>query len=861
MSRLESEHAESVDRDPQRELRELLNLYKQDLGASNTELAEGLGVSRPKLIRFMNTVGEELSLKKSHLIKLHNTLAENKTNRDVSQIKPTARLALQRRGPDELLETAGFLSVKGKSIRVTRERFALIAQIITLLDSSLLPWEEMVLLVQDLLTSISSRLHLKEDLKTSPDNDNAEKGGVKGATEVGSQPLISIKNYLREDRIANLRFIKEVEENLDQAIDSFDEVGKTIFSEQEAIGLYRSIVTKKLMQDEEPPIRIKVIKVEFQTISLVLTPKPEYEDVFNHMLALGGHAEKELKTKIETPVTKASVTCSFGFGTPDKTKYFTWGYASCSTLLAIAISACAFQIGYCDEVAAILVTCRTLGSTVDALVETTVVLGKKYQGIWVDRDLVKSVLQALVNAGKYWLGKSSDQEFDLQKYVNVCEKLSDLRERLSTARYAFHEFNFFDDTCNPDIYIGIANDAKELLNSFPVYQEPYYRHSLELYRFYIVSKRMQLRHETIQGNIIESKRLIEEIKDELSKIESQNNEQVLNELIPCKILLESEILLYSLSSGLDLFNDPTAEIFPFEYQAKQDTYDRDDFLKSSDSRNKCLQAMHDKIVNALDPKVLYQDPGIDTYLALSEIYGNTARFDFYLSNDAKELKKAVENCLQAAHYALRVGAKQRTSRWLALAGRLQVRLGDKVTAYQLYTFAKEVAQINPHPDERMQQAILSEVQILKGEIFVVLEDNSTAALPHFLQALRGATYLAFNRRIADALYNISRCSERLGSVSINEIIDENFNNFNSLDEIEKRKLNPSDNITSYAVIDLLKKVSHDGAYSSWRDTQVDFLSKASEIWQKWHDTAALDSNSRYPISLAIQEKRLLCPVL
>jgi hypothetical protein len=844
------------DDQSQRKLRELFNLYKQELGVSNIELAEGLGVSRPKLIKFMNHQDEELSIRHRHLISLYEALSKPEQAAKFKGEILGKRIALGRRGPDELLEAAGFLPRENKAIRITKERFAQIAQVVTLLDSELLPFEEMVVLVQELLTSISSRLQLGSTSKDSPDS---KRSTAQQDSDLAEQ-LISIQQYLREHKVAGLRFIGEVEKKLNQSGVNLKQEGKTDFSEQEAIGLYRSIATKELMKDEEPPIRIRVEKVEFQTISLTLISKKDYQEIYEELRDLGNKAEQELNARINIPVIKASVTCSFGLESDEELpKYLTWGYASCSTLLANAISACALQIGYCEEVAEILVTCRTLGKTVDSLVETIVVLGQKYQGIWVDRDLVKSVLQALVNAGKYWLGSQDlKKEFSLLQYAKICGKVSNLRERLSIARSSFHEFNFSDDTCNLDAYISIANDASELLEQLPKNQDAYFRHTLELYRFYFIAKRLQLRFENIRGNLNEANRLINEISEEFRKID--NNITVLKQLLQSQALFESEILLYSLSCSRNLFADSEGKRLYLESSQNSDTFaSSQNLLANSDERNRWLVEKHNDIVKSLNPKVLYQDPGIDTYLALSEIYGNIARMDFYLSQTPEELERATESCLKASHYASRIGAKQRTSRWLALAGRVQVRLGNRSKSKQLLEFAREMAQIgiSPYQDEKVQQALLSEVQILEGERLLMLEDNFAEALPHFLDSLKGAMYLSFTRRISDALYNIARCSKRLGSISFAESIDKKFENLSNLDEEERRKLNPSENTISRLSLELLIKLRHESSSSSWLDVKDQFLVAASSIWQTWHESSNPGAGTKHSISQAIEAESFL----
>lgn len=874
---------QNLQHQPQQELRELLKMYKRVLRATHTEMADGLGMSRPKLVKFMNNDSEKLTVEPAQLVQLHVALSKPKTeikrraDFDIQDDPKTiiteankARAALKQRGPDELLEAAGFLPQQDKVLRISRERFAQVAQVVTMLDSELLPYEEMVSLVQELLTIISSRLRLESFPVIALANQKNEPLIVRDH-ELAKE-LELIRQYLQAHKVSSLPFINTVEEKLLHAGEGLKREGKTLFSQPEAIGLYRSIVTKELMRKEEPPLDIKVVKIEFQTISLAFSPKAEYEKVYALLRKLGDEAEEILKTRIDIPVTKASITCSFGL-TPSQenveksksvSKRLNWGYTSCSTLLTNAISACALQIGYCEEIAQILVTCKALGRTVDSLVESTVVLGERYQGIWVDRDLVNSVLQALVNAGKYWLGSQAlyNQEFDFKHYVDLCEKLSELREKLGLVRSAFHEFHFFDEPFNLETCISIAKDAKEALNHIPQKKGVYFRHALELHRFYLMAKRLQLRLENIRGNVHESEHLIQDIRKEFDNIE---DEDILRELRPSQALFDAEILLNSLSCAKSVFTDLKTSKLYVEGNSNSDPNTLYKSLLTDSEARKCwLKQEHKYIVDALDPKVLYQDPGVDTYLALSEIHGNIARIDFYFEEDRKVLELASDNFLKASHYASRIGSYQRTSRWLVLAGRTQTRLGDRELSGQLLGLAENLANVeysseqaeaSPHQKIMFQNSLLSAVQLLKGERLLLLDENAGGALPYFLNALKGSIYLAFARRMSDALYNIARCSEHLASLSFKATLDEYFEGLISFEEKKSSAFTLSKNTISEAILKELVKIRGRTGTPSWLDVKDEFYDAAAMIWQSWQKT--ISPRKKHPIVQSIKNRTFL----
>ena len=119
-------------------------------------------------------------------------------------------------------------------------------------------------------------------------------------------------------------------------------------------------------------------------------------------------------------------------------------------------------------------------------VETTVILGEKqqYQGIWVDRDSMIVMLQAIVCAVKQWFAdKSRIGELDSTTYISACRNLSDLRKRLIQVRKAFHNFQFLDAGCQVSEIKKIASEAKQHLEEIPA-TDIYFTYRLNFYRCY-----------------------------------------------------------------------------------------------------------------------------------------------------------------------------------------------------------------------------------------------------------------------------------------------------------------------------------------------------------------------------------------
>ncbi len=305
--------------------------------------------------------------------------------------------------------------------------------------------------------------------------------------------------------------------------------------------------------------------------------------------------------------------------------------------------------------------------------------------------------------------------------------------------------------------------------------------------------------------------------------------------------MQSEIYLYELSCGHE----------PNLFESRQ----RSKWLE--------LEGWDSKIKSAIKPGSCYKDPGLDIYKALSEIYGNAARIEFYLSDDKNTLEKAVEHFLKAAHYASRIGSTQRVTRWLALAGRVGVRLGDGQLSIQAFKFADKFANasLTTGHSENFRQAVLSEISLLHGEYLLLIQNDPTNALECFLKALKGSVYLGLNRRICDALFDIFRCSKKLGNFSTKKGFTKVFMGEEQLIESNKGNLNPTGNRTSEKVLDLLCYLWSRENNPSWFQVQGEFSKLATDIWQGWHsDTSKPGTTTKHPIAKRIENESWLCQI-
>ncbi|GAB1541995.1 hypothetical protein NUACC21_46680 [Scytonema sp. NUACC21] len=833
----------------QEALREMLHFFLDKMGATQVELSEGMGVSRPVVIDFLNKEKERLPVDREGLIQLCKNLRnrraskrklkrENeKTSQEIESNPDELRKLLGDTGADELLESAGFLPEKTKIIRVSSERFFQIAQVAALLE--LLEFEDLLSTTQEFVAIASNKLAIASNKlfwKSGSSQENDSLGYL----------IESLRNS--HPTFLGLKLRLEVIEKLGRTWERLKAGGKTNFSRQEAIALFLSITIKEQMLKYPTNLHLRVQKLEFKTLSRTIHQEKEYSELYHRFVQISHQAECELKTpgicpptKLEAqslhslnPVIMAVVTCSFSYDGKSH-EFLEWMYTSSNTIVENAIGACSLHMGLTEEIANVTLSTKTLDSSVDSLVETTVVLGnqQQYQGIWVDRDSMITILQAIVSAAKQWISeRSCNGELNLEIYSSACKTLSELRRKLTKVRMAFQNFQFLDEECESTQIKRIADTARDELKKIPQ-EKIYFSYRLNFYRCYFLAKRLELRLSNFQGNISNAELLIQEIKETL-----EEDCKVKEELVPIQALIQSEIYLYELSCGHEV----------------------DLFEPSQRKKWIGLTKWDTKIKEAIRVGFCYKDPGLDIYQALSEIYGNAARIEFYLSNDRNTLEETAAHFLRAAHYASRIGLTQRMVRWLALAGRVWVRLGDGKLTIQALSFARKFAKadLTTGHSHNFCQAVLSEINLLDGEYSLFIKNDPTRALESFLEALKGSVYLGLNRRICDALVNISRCSKKLGNLSVKEGLSRVFKEEDRLTESNKRKLNSMRNHTSEKVLDLLCSLSNGEDNPTWFQVRGEFSKLAAETWQLWHhNTSKTGGKTKHPIAELIESESWL----
>ncbi|MFM7476924.1 MAG: hypothetical protein ACKO2T_14760, partial [Microcystis aeruginosa] len=309
---------------------------------------------------------------------------------------------------------------------------------------------------------------------------------------------------------------------------------------------------------------------------------------------------------------------------------------------------------------------KVISTDKNGLVETTVLLKEKvgendnkyqyYQATWVDIDTFKATLQAILSASIHWLSyharDNNNGLLQLGNYQSLCVELTKIRHRAFNARRTLNDFQFLDDECGDSNITGIVDDAIDQLKKLE--KEDYLgvgkiteAYRINFYLCYLEAQIIRLRRFNTQGNIQQVTEILNNIKETQDKY-FNSGEMIKNNFANLMKLRDVEDYLYKFSIG------------------HEDVFNLNNLEKALNYPN-----------NSGKENDADKDAGLDVYTSLSEVYGNVARFQFYLSDDKDTLINARENFLKAAYHASRMGAKRRTAKWITFAGRVNVRLGNQ----------------------------------------------------------------------------------------------------------------------------------------------------------------------------------------
>lgn len=856
-----------------------LKRYVAELRTDITELAAGLKISRPVIIRFMNaeataiqlppitpakivnlwqalTAPEKTSLKQ--LTKQYRRTPsdpETLTSEDIRDQAIAQRSLLKERGPDELLIAAGYLPQQMRWIGVSPERYPQMLQTTLLLDNSLLDFDTFMRITQQQLEDIVKTISAQDACLV--------------------EPVDTISRTLSLNPTINPEFRAILLGKYQKACARILVEGhRAGLTRAEALGLFSTILSNEMSRHEHNELRLRVINLEFHPLSFSVSMQQDRDPIDEQIRQISLAAEKKLgnfsnsvdrKTEsLIPPVIEAVITCGYHKENGDKNQNIVcFNYINCGTVLSTAIHSVALHLGFQQAIRTLQRETRDLGFDIGSLVKCTTTFGygddlRYSQGSWVDRDLLKTTIQSLLLAGEKWIHQQlTEHKMEGRLFSEVFQAVSDLRGRLNDVRKKFHGYRFLVENKHfaeivpekiSDSLDRISKDAKAHLDhhigassSFEIWQT----FSAELWRIYILSQLHKFRMMNMTGDlksacaVQEALELAFDIDDHRAYFE------------PIHLLFQAENKLLALSAGtqLNLFAS-TADFWQ-------------DFVNDAEIRIfRFLNRRREVLFSSKNPANAL---GIDIYQSLGTINSIAGRWLFYLGKTAADMDLACELFLKSSHYFSRVGLKQRVARCLALAGRTQVRAGDLQKAEYFVKTARHLIESNLHMGQRdaYKQSVLSEIYLLEGELALLLKSQPGRGLLSSLKGLKGAMWMGLARRTADNLYNLSRCAQQLGNHTVETDLREVFNvlweTSRSSSEAHKRqRLNPLKSKISDGVVDLLFNIKQQRASSDWHEVAEQFQLAASNVWNVWRRSGG--GNARHPIAELIDHGQFLTVV-
>ncbi len=706
-----------VDKQRWANFSKLLKEYKQNLGATDVELSNGLHISEDKIKDFLSdkqpkrsqrdypTLGVDrwqlislwMLLKKSneHKDKSGQKRSTNKKTRQrkFSEEEIKAREELSNNGPDDMLRMLGFLPHKNKPLEAAVGRRRQIERLVTMLEPHALDeqrFNSLVDIMQSMASLISEVLEKKGGKFSSPSSSvQLSSYNREEALELSQDLSIHITDEIHTNTIRE-RFLR--------ALEIYEQKGIKRFERIELVKLYDSI-SHKVLEDRLPYLEIRSCQFKHPSFDLNLDPS------FTNEVK-----EYTIKGK---DLVQAEVICELNYldiDEPYKAE-MSMKYTSAFTHLGNLLMCITHGLGTEWQLGGMELKVKSLGNAVSSLAECRAALwkieqldstpsehkseGKKeapliqYTGQWVSDDLIVGAAQAMIIAVEDWLRKSIGTVFSsglLEHYKRIV-KANELKNQLSFSHvydYGFLKMgaNHEEQGLDQELLQELLKERQELSAlKMPVYDF----HITGYSRIYCVYKIQQARKANIIGDwkaaiaILKDVQLVRYIGS-WNPGDAPLGEQK-DKLKPVRWLYDSERLLLLLSS-------------PESSEDENFSKSLEIFWKHNDFDSVAvIDDRGDAHINS-SPRDYYRFPGRDTYISITELCGNYGRLKFYLApeGDLETLREARKFFTVAAHFASKLGYRRRTARWLTIAARTRTRLGDFDGACTLLARAQQLLE-------------------------------------------------------------------------------------------------------------------------------------------------------------------------
>lgn len=840
------------------QLRQELQQYKDELGATNSELAEGMAISRQPLVSFMQNKRPDLPVHRSHLMRLWERLTspEYLSSRRLSQDRFNSRQALYRDGPNRLLKAAGFLpEEEGSPLEVNPQRYQQIQRIVSGLSNVTVQDDtDFVDLVDSLETSFITKAFGFKRLSQS-----MEEGAF--SCQNMSEHTISqwIDGWIKENLYTQP--LPHMEQRFRRALSKLIRQGKYNLRDKEIFELYLSVLENdRIDKKVQRGYRIRINQCQFSglTFSILDLDVAEDDGFRDKLMGLflyaeaklrfsndedlatleSGEQSRYLRSAVSELVTEASVTCVFRSleDAEEQHKHIRWSYRSSATHFENMFTAIYQGMGYERDLELVNFSTVSLGNHIDSLVKSSTTFKSQkverlHQGIWVDRSTVVATAQSVVVAVTSWLADNLPDSDAYACYHETCTAIAEMDYYLSHGSKVLSDYVLqqaeepFAAPARDYLIEKVINRIEQLrtqvLVKAPILEDWY---GINLERKYCWAQIACARSYHVEGDL---KQAAECLQKAAAALEVPG----VDADVPLALRLNLEQVLQDFYGG-----DPTFiahRVWRETLQPNLGALQKYIYGSQSDSTQR-------RYYGRLDANV---------YLCASEIFARVGRleFTFATADEIDHLMQAADHLLVAAYYASKVGERQRCTHWLANASRVYCRLGEGEMADKLANAASQILRqaVNHRYSDQYKEAIMAEIHISNGEKALLIDQDRLKALHYFGRALQGAAYLGFVRLLADSLYDIARAADNLDQpINVTELLGYYSSPHN------KRPTNP-------LVADVIDFLFDLDSNAVWADVVPKFKQQAKKIWHYWATTMADSQDVKHPIEDEIDNDRYL----
>jgi len=780
-----------------------LNLEKQlnklinHFDVPRSAIAEGLGISRQKLDKFLEDSTDGLNINRYSILQLweHITDTENVSKLRISQDKKEKRRELKRLGPNAILKACEYQPIS--DLESIEQENSQGKRILNRLDSDWIIDDEIRSdITNNILDQILDLGRAQKNLRVLT-GKQAENWPIE---ELGADSeQASHRSYVKHIRLLT-------------------KAGKAKFSETELYELYQSIHDHRLLKHPNYNMEFSVNDCQFEILSSPIIFDAKDISLTKPLREYSAKAEKKLTDLLVDDiedildeyseedygfqhVLQAVIECKFRFDNGEVEKAI---FRNSSTATHNENMLEALKNGLCYPLDIRGFYVRVVGSTEKSLARVTINLAesdssnlishetnsrKIFQGWWVDSSIVLGISKATVDALKRWIG-SSEVGFD--DYFKISIEISGIEERLFRARDTLYENNPSDSSYSnsrsksfhsSDFSLDkIVNDIDDKINALDVFLdlnprcEKYFRaHLKKLKRQKHLARLMRIHSSLIRSSEASpSTKQISfyEIPSHLDEIEheiNQDGDEYGNVLL---LYLTASRIIYNFTLGERSFNYRNQWRFQPEYSIDQLIPKLKQYIQS---------------ISSID---------FDVYLYVGKIHGVLGFLNFYLASSRSGIEESYEMSIMASHYASRIGHFKWSAYWLSYASRAFCALGDIRNAELYVEIAlnnvdrgKGIIDFTLDASPQYFSWPMANVYLARGEILIKKKKNFKEALKNLCEALKISIYFDFKRLAADSYYNLSRlfiCFPRStrqgGATDLSETLEEvkkELDNFNA----------------------------------------------------------------------------------